>query len=356
MNEVPPPVAPEVGAPTAPPPQAVAGPTSPAAPTTTAAPPAPDKPKKSRKGCWVAFGVTTAIALVLLAVVLPIVVAVSIAGGAKAPGLRSGIGGGNVAVIRISGVIASSGDSGIFASSTTGPEAILEQIHDAEDDPGIKVILLRIDSPGGVASAGQEIAEAVKKAKKPVVASIADTGASAAYMIASQADHIISAPGSLVGSIGVIMEIPNYEGLYDKLGIKVVTLTSGKFKDIGNPARPMTAQEKAVLMKQIRIVYDQFVRDVAEGRKMSDAEVRKLATGLFWTGTEAKEMGLIDEVGNYDDALAAAAKLGNIKGRPRVREMREKDFWDVFSQSLAESMVRAARQGTTLKPVAPTTR
>jgi len=279
---------------------------------------------------------------------------VSIASGSKAPGIGR-VGGGNVAVIRINGIIASSGDSGLFASSTTGPEDILEQIHDAEDDPDIKVILLRIDSPGGVASAGQEIAQAVRDAKKPVVASIADTGASAAYMIASQAD-IISAPGSLVGSIGVIMEIPNYEGLYEKLGIKVVTLTSGKFKDIGNPARPMTAEEKAVLMKQIRIIYDQFVDDVAEGRDMPEAQVRKLATGLFWTGTEAEEMGLIDEVGNYDDALAAAAELGNIKGRPRVQEMREQDFWDVFSNSLAESLVRAAGGASAVKPVAPTTR
>jgi protease-4 len=352
MNEVPPPVAPEVGAT----PSAAAQPQAPAEPSAAPVPPTPDKPKKSRKGCWVAFGVTAAVLLVLFGVVLPIVIAVSIASGSKAPGFKGAIGGGNVAVIRINGIIASSGDSGLFASSTTGPEDILEQIHDAEDDPDIKVILLRIDSPGGVASAGQEIAQAVRDAKKPVVASIADTGASAAYMIASQADHIISAPGSLVGSIGVIMEIPNYEGLYEKLGIKVVTLTSGKFKDIGNPARPMTAEEKAVLMKQIRIIYDQFVDDVAEGRDMPEAEVRKLATGLFWTGTEAEEMGLIDEVGNYDDALAAAAKLGNIKGRPRVQEMREQDFWDVFSQSLAESMVRAARQGTTVKPAAPTTR
>jgi protease-4 len=340
MNEVPPP---EV-------------PAAPSAGSAPAVAPAPqEKPKKSRRGCWLAFGVTTAVLLVLFGVVLPIVVAVSIASGSKAPGIGR-VGGGNVAIIRITGIIASSGDSGLFASSTTGPEAILEQIHDAEDDPDIKVILLRIDSPGGVASAGQEIAQAVKNAKKPVVASIADTGASAAYMIASQADHIISAPGSLVGSIGVIMEIPNYEGLYEKLGIKVVTLTSGKFKDIGNPARPMTAEEKAVLMKQIRVIYDQFVSDVAEGRDMPEAEVRKLATGLFWTGTEAEEMGLIDEVGNYDDALDAAARLGNIKGRPRVQEMREQDFWDVFSQSLAESMAQGVRRGTTVRPSAPTTR
>ncbi|MDI6901679.1 MAG: signal peptide peptidase SppA [Anaerosomatales bacterium] len=235
----------------------------------------------------------------------------------------------NVALVHINGVIAGTG-SGI--DGVTTPESIIDQLDQALADDSVKAILLRIDSPGGTVAASQEIAMAVSDAaeEKPVIASVGDVGASGAYMVASQCDTIIAAPGSSVGSIGVILEVPNLQGLLDKLGVEFAVITAGELKDTGSPYRSMTATETAMLQKQVDQAYRQFIRDVAEGRGMSEAEVTELATGWVWLGEEALELGLIDAIGNYSDGLDAAAEAGGIEGDYGVVDYYEYTFDDLI--------------------------
>ena len=231
--------------------------------------------------------------------------------------------GNGIAVIPIDGAIAGTGSA---AGGIITPEAFLDKLDQAEEDPDVKAIVLRVDSPGGTVAASEEIAEYVKAASKPVVVSVGDVDASGAYMVSAQADTIIALPGSAVGSIGVITEIPNVDGLLNKLGIEFVTITAGKYKDTGSPFRALTATETALIQGSVDEVYEQFITYVADGREMPRSEVESLATGWAWNGSQAKELGLVDELGTYEDALEAAAKLGGIEGDYQVVRYDESEF------------------------------
>lgn len=236
-----------------------------------------------------------------------------------------------IALIRLEGVIAASTTGGgLIPRATISPEEIIDQLRQANRDSEIKAVLLRVDSPGGTAAASQEIYAEIRRSKKPVIVSIGDIGASGAYYVASAADQIMASPASAVGSIGVIIEIPNYQELLKKLGIDYVVITQGKFKDIGNPNRPLTEEEKEILTSQARVVYEQFIMDVARGRRLSREEIRNLATGLTFPGSEAVRLGLIDQLGNFQDAVDLAAKFGKIKGEPRIIEYKAPSFLDLF--------------------------
>jgi len=216
-----------------------------------------------------------------------------------------------IAVIPIDGVIAGSGSA---AGGVITPQGFLEQFDKATKDSNVKAIVLRVDSPGGTVAASEEIATYVKESTKPVVVSIGDVGASGAYMVSSQADSIIALPGSAVGSIGVITEIPNVSDLLDKVGVKFTVVHAGKYKDAGSPYRALKPEEKALIQGQVDEVYGQFIDIVAEGRSLPRSEVESMATGWAWNGTEAKRLGLIDATGTYRDAMKKAAALGGIKG------------------------------------------
>lgn len=226
--------------------------------------------------------------------------------------------GDSVYEIRLEGVISAEKYSGLFGVVTVTPEKIISQLDEARKNPNVKAILIRVNSPGGSAAASQEIYEELKKVEKPVVVSVSEVCASGAYYVASAADRIIANRSSSVGSIGVIMQIPNFEDLYEKLGIKYTTIKQGKFKDVGSPDRPITEEEIRLLEAQLKEIYGQFITDVAEGRNMDISEVEELATGWVFLGTEALELGLIDGIGNYKDAINIAAELGGIKGEPNV--------------------------------------
>lgn len=242
-----------------------------------------------------------------------------------------------VAVIRIEGVLAGSPQGGLLTGVTTSPESIIGQIREANKDSRVAGILLRIDSPGGSAATSQEIYQEVKRSKKPVVASVADIGASGAYYIASAADEIWASPASQVGSIGVIIELANLEGLYEKLGIDYVIIKQGKYKDIGSPDRPMTEEERRLLTEMTQTIYDQFIKDVAAGRGMPEDKVRELATGMVWAGSTAKDLGLVDRLGNYQDAVERAGKLGKISGEPQIVEYGGQSLLDLLTGPLSES-------------------
>ena len=226
--------------------------------------------------------------------------------------------GDSVYEIRLEGLISADRYAGFFMEETVTPEKIISQLDEAESNPNVKAILIRVNSPGGSPAASQEIYEEVKKAGKPVVVSVSEACASGAYYISSAADRIVANRSSSVGSIGVIMQLPNFEGLYEQLGIKYTTIKQGKFKDVGSPDRPITEEEVRMLEAQLKEIYEQFISDVADSRGMEIGEVRELATGWVFLGTEALELGLIDEIGNYKDAIDAAAELGGIEGEPVV--------------------------------------
>ena len=226
--------------------------------------------------------------------------------------------GDSVYEIRLEGLISADRYAGFFMGETVTPEKIISQLDEAESNPNVKAILIRVNSPGGSAAASQEIYEEVKKTEKPVVVSVSETCASGAYYISSAADRIVANRSSSVGSIGVIMQLPNFEGLYEQLGIKYTTIKQGEFKDVGSPDRPITEEEVRMLEAQLKEIYEQFISDVADSRSMEISEVRELATGWVFLGTEALELGLIDEIGNYKDAIDAAAELGGIEGEPVV--------------------------------------
>lgn len=217
----------------------------------------------------------------------------------------------SIAIIPIDGVITGTGD---YYSGYITPEYLRDQLDQAASDPSVRAVVLRVNCPGGTVAASQELTRYIEEFELPVVVSIGDVGASGAYMMASHADQIWAMPGSTVGSIGVIMEIPNLAGLAEKLGVEFQVITAGEHKDAGSIWRELSDEERALLQGEIDEVYGQFVDTVAEGREMDRAEVEKLATGWAWSGERAKELGLVDEIGTLDDALDAAAELAGIEG------------------------------------------
>ena len=205
-----------------------------------------------------------------------------------------------------------------------------DEIKEYTKDNSIKAIVLRIDSPGGAVAPSQEIYEEVKKAvsKKKVIVSMGSVAASGGYYIASPATKIIANPGTLTGSIGVIMEIPNIEGLMNKIGIKTEVIKSGRHKDIASAFRTMGKEEREILQGVMDNVHEQFMRAVAEGRKINIEEVRKIADGRIFTGEQARTHGLVDDLGTLEDAIKTAATLVGIKEEPVV--VSNKDEFSVI--------------------------
>ncbi|MDX6770657.1 MAG: signal peptide peptidase SppA [Elusimicrobiota bacterium] len=205
-----------------------------------------------------------------------------------------------------------------------GAEQWARRIEQLAETKGVKAIVLDINSPGGSVGAVQEIHSRILRVKKekniPFVALFGDVSASGGYYLGAACDKIVAHPGTLTGSIGVIFSVTNLEGLFTKIGFKQDPIKSGKHKDIGSPARPMTAEERQLLQAMIDDTYGQFVGAVAEGRKMSVEEVKPLADGRIYTGTQALQLKLVDQLGDSKDALMLAAKLGGIKDeKPKVR-------------------------------------
>ena len=215
--------------------------------------------------------------------------------------------GDKVAILPVTGLIADS-------------EATIEQLKKFAKDDSVKAIVLRINSPGGGVGPSQEIYEEVKKlqGKKIVVASMGALAASGGYYIACATQKIFANPGTITGSIGVIMSFVSVKDLIGKIGLKGMVVKSGAFKDIGSPLRDMKAEEQKLLQEVVRNVHLQFVDAVAEGRKLDRKKVMKIADGRIFSGEQAKELGLVDALGNLEDAVAEAGKMAKIEGEPRV--------------------------------------
>jgi len=222
--------------------------------------------------------------------------------------------------------------------------AVIQQLQRYEDSDSVRAILLNIDSPGGGVAVSQEINTEVKrlreKKNKTVVAYLSSTGASGAYYVACAANKIIANPGTVVGSIGVIAEWINYGDLMQWAKLKEIVFKSGEFKDTGSPTRPLTDREKAYFQSMIDDMYVQFVEAVASGRHLEIQDVRTMADGRVFTGRDAKEKKLIDEIGNFQDAVDLTAKLAGISGKPRlIQAGRQRvTLLDVLTSDLSQIM------------------
>jgi protease-4 len=216
-----------------------------------------------------------------------------------------------IVVLRLMGMIYEDDQSFSIFSSRYTPTYLRKRLYKAATDDTVKGILLRINSPGGTVPMSQELYSAVKAFRgqgKPVYVSMGDITASGGYYVASAADKIYADPGTLTGSIGVIMHLLSLEGIEKKIGVSPAVIKSGEFKDIGSSDRPMTAAEKALLQSIIMDSYDQFVSAIAAGRSMKKEAVLKLADGRIYSGRQAVKVGLIDELGGYEESLAALQK------------------------------------------------
>ena len=267
--------------------------------------------------------------------------------GAVATGASRGIGGNHIALVRVSGVI-TAGKSGasLFGDRAAGSEDLVAQLEKARKDDSAKAILIRINSPGGSAAGSEEVYNEiirVRRSGKPIYASMGDVAASGGYYIASACDRIYTDGGTLTGSIGVIFETTDMSALFNKIGFRPEVTKSGKFKDIGSPNRPLTPEEKLLLQGMVDDIYNRFVKAVSDGRKMPVSEVRKIADGRIFTGSQAVKVKLVDEVGGMRDATLAAARAGGIKGEPRVVEYARRGFFDILFNSTGEASSQVDR-------------
>lgn len=260
-------------------------------------------------------------------------------------GLSRGEGGGaslfgpRVAIVELEGVIIEVDD-------------VVRELKAHRENPTVRAVVLRINSPGGVVAPTQELHDAVRRlhdAGKPVVASLGAVAASGGYYVAVACDQIYANSGTLTGSIGVIMQLPNLEQLMKKIGVDYVVVKSGQFKDVGNFARPMTPDERRVMQALLDDVHGQFIDAVAAGRKLSRQEVVRFADGRVFSGAQAKELHMIDALGGLEAAVQAAGKLAGIPGTPSVIQPKRR-----FSiMELLRSQFGGTAAGVLLRPSLP---
>ncbi len=268
---------------------------------------------KKDKRLWIVVG---AVIVLVMGACAGIAVLVSLATG-------GGMGLGEaVAMVRVEGVIltGSAPDSPFDGGGGAYSDQIVKWLEQAQEDLSVKAIVLRVNSPGGSVVASDEIYQQMLKVEKPIVVSMGELAASGGYYISAPADVIMANPATLTGSIGVITQITNLEELMEKVGVEVVVIKSGLHKDEGSPFREMTEEEKAIWQAIIDETYDQFVAIVSEGRDLPKEKVREIADGRVYTGKQAMELGLVDELGNLPEAIDRAAELGGIEGKPRLVE------------------------------------
>jgi protease-4 len=215
----------------------------------------------------------------------------------------------------------------------------LKNLRKFQEEDHIKAIVVRVDSPGGAVGPSQEIMREIEKVRKTkkVVASCGTVAASGGYYVACAADLIMVNPGTATGSIGVIMKLVNVEDLVKKLGLDFYSLQAGKLKDLGSPFRPMTPEERAVLQTLLNDIHQQFIADIARNRKLPLEKVKRLADGSVYTGQKAKELGLVDEMGNFEDAVEKAGRLGGIKGKVET-EFPQKPRFSLLNLLLGQDL------------------
>ncbi|MFH1036163.1 MAG: signal peptide peptidase SppA [Pseudomonadota bacterium] len=229
---------------------------------------------------------------------------------------------------------------GVISESRPACEALDE----FRRDDSVRAVVLRVDSPGGGVGASQEIYQEVKRTAKvkPVVCSMGGVAASGGYYIAAPCTKIVANPGTITGSIGVISTFPNLEGLFEKLGLKLQTIKTGSLKGAGSPERPLNEAERAMLTRMTQDIFDQFLGDVKTSRHLSPEAVKAVSESSIFSGRQALELGLVDQLGNFHDAVDLAAQLGGIPGRPTLVKPKEKTerWWRQLVKDEGQSLLR----------------
>ncbi|MDI6686697.1 MAG: signal peptide peptidase SppA [Desulfobacterales bacterium] len=215
-----------------------------------------------------------------------------------------------------------------LTGNITSSREIIHNLKSFRENSSIKAIVIRIDSPGGAVGPAQEIFREIRKTvnTKKVIASMGTVAASGGYYVAAGADGIVANPGTITGSIGVIMSFANFQELFRKIGLVPVVVKSGQYKDIGSPVREMTKDEENILQNLSDQIHKQFIVDIANGRSMDLSKVEGIADGRIFTGEEAKNLGLVDRLGNLEDAIEWAGRMGGIKGKISAVYAPEKKF------------------------------
>jgi len=236
--------------------------------------------------------------------------------GALAPA-GAGLGlGSHVGLVRAEGLISGGTGGGLLATGGISPRRFLKELERALEAPACKAVVVRIDSPGGTASASEEIYRGMKRLKaeypgKPIVVSMGDAAASGGYYMACAGDYVFANAATATGSIGVRSSFVSIEGLITEYGVEATDITSGEFKAMGSMYRDLTDEERAIFEHQVNVIYDEFVAAVVEGRGLPEATVRKVADGRVWMGKDAVDLGLVDELGGLHEAVAyAGAQAG----------------------------------------------
>lgn len=259
--------------------------------------------------------------------------------GRTADGGGTPLFGPRVAVVELEGLIAETDD-------------LVRELRHHRDNPSVRAVVIRINSPGGVVGPTQEVHDAllrVRQAGKPVVASLGSVAASGGYYVAVACDEIYANPGTLTGSIGVIMQLANLEQLLKKVGVDYVVVKAGQFKDIGNVARAMTADERRVMQALLDDVHGQFIGAVAAGRKLPREDVVRFADGRVFSGVQARDLRMVDALGGLEDAVLGAAKLAGIPAPPAViRQRRRFSIMDLLRNQLGGTAA-----GALLRPQLP---
>lgn len=244
-----------------------------------------------------------------------------------------------VAIVRVEGVIVpgEAPPPNPFATGSVAAysQQVIEDLEKANEDGSVKAIILYIDSPGGSVFASDEIYRKIQEIDKPIITAMNSVAASGGYYIAAPTDEIWAGEHTLTCSIGVIFQFVNVEEFAEEYGVTAITITSGKFKDLGNPFREFTPDDRELLQAIVNEAYDSFVGIVAEGRGMSEEEVRAVADGRICTGKQAQAMHLVDKLGYLPAVIDRAAELGGIEGEPRIIEFRrEMTLFEALGASL----------------------
>lgn len=278
------------------------------------------------KSTWI-FIIIVLIVLAFFSFIIAGIVSLFIGNGADVTTL----GAGNVALIQIKGVILTEKEPFLFAAENTVSTDTVKLIEKADKNPAIQAIVFEVNSPGGSAVASQEIADSIKAVKKPTVAWIRELGASGAYWIASSTDHIVANKMAITGSIGVISSYLEFSGLLRDYNVTYRRLVSGKYKDIGTPFKELTKEEEELFQERLDLIREYFIDEVSKNRKMAKKDVEKIATGLFYLGSQAKEIGLVDELGGKKEVEKYLEKQLNIAVK-FVKYEKKKGFFESLGE------------------------
>ena len=289
----------------------------------------------SRRHPYLFFCLTMASIVAAAAVTLSIFLMIAVKGAGFGSLVHSG--GEKVGVVEVTGAITASRD-------------VIDELKRFREDDTIKAIVVRIDSPGGGVGPSQEIYREIRKTveKKSVVASMGSVAASGGYYVAAGAEKIVANPGTITGSIGVILGFANYQELLQKIGLVPVVVKSGEYKDMGSPVRPMRAEERQIFEDFARKIHRQFIQDIVRGRQMDPKHIEALADGRIFTGEESKDLGLVDRLGNLEDAIEWAGRMGGIAGKIEAVYAREKKL--TFLEYLLKTVRLKALMERLLQP------